>query len=209
MTNCWSEGALRAWLDRELPAEDMKSVAAHLGECSTCDALCTELAARAARVFSLVELLGEPETAAAARATKLRPILARAPFLSSSRWLWPGAAVALAAGLAIATLVVPKLQGPQETPEPLPVARVITPVLPATPLQSVAAAPMARSAVARTSPRKRAPKPARDYFLALDDEPIESGVIMRVAIQPGNAQADIVFDPGGRARAIRLVNDKY
>src|SRR5262249_3895870 len=61
MTNCWSEGALRAYLDRELPAEDMKSVAAHLGECSSCDALCAELAGRAARVFALIETLPKPE----------------------------------------------------------------------------------------------------------------------------------------------------
>jgi hypothetical protein len=127
--------------------------------------------------------------------------------------------VALAAGLAIASFIVPKLQGPAEPREPIPVAHVLTPgltpvltpVSPVTPVQGVdpAPLPMARTAVARTSPRKPTPKPARDYFLALDDEPIESGVIMRVAIQPGNAQADIVFDPGGRARAIRLVSNKY
>ena len=44
MTQCWSEGALRAYLDRELPSEEMQRVAAHLGECTVCDGLCTELA---------------------------------------------------------------------------------------------------------------------------------------------------------------------
>jgi anti-sigma factor RsiW len=202
MTNCWSEGALRAWLDRELPAEDMKAVAAHLGECSVCDAACTELAARASRVFSMLETLGEADVA-----VKVRPM----PLRTGSRWLWPGAAVALAAGLAIASFVVPKFQ---ERPEPAPVARVLRPapsVLPVPPVETIETAPVpaAHSAVARISPRKPTPKPAGDYFLALDDEPIESGVIMRVAIEPGNAQADIVFDPGGRARAIRLVSNKY
>jgi hypothetical protein len=47
-----------------------------------------------------------------------------------------------------------------------------------------------------------------DYFLALDDEPIESGVVMRVGVDPGNLQADIVFGPDGRAHAIRLVSGK-
>ncbi len=44
MTECWSEGTLRAYLDRELPSEEMQRVAAHLGECTVCDCLCTELA---------------------------------------------------------------------------------------------------------------------------------------------------------------------
>lgn len=202
MTNCWSEGALRAWLDRELPAEDMKAVAAHLGECSACDAQCTELAARAARVFSMLETLAEPAPAAA---VKPRPM----PAPTASRWLWPGAAVALAAGLAIASFIA------QNPPERGPTANVVQPVVqpvaPPAPIQTIDLPPatVAQSAAVRTSPRKPVVKPAGDYFLALDNEPIESGVIMRVAIQPGNAQADIVFDPGGRARAIRLVSNKY
>jgi hypothetical protein len=62
--------------------------------------------------------------------------------------------------------------------------------------------------VAKVLRRKPAASPEMDYFVALDDQPIESGVIMRMAIQPGNAQADIVFDPAGRARAIRLVSNR-
>jgi anti-sigma factor RsiW len=202
MTNCWSEGSLRAWLDRELPAADMKAVAAHLGECSACDALCTELSARAARVFSMLETLAEP-VAATALASNLRPMASRTP----SRWLWTGAAVALAAGLAIASFIAQKPQEAGPTAQAPPQVVPVEPVQPSLP--EVAPAPAAHSAVVRSSPRKSAAKPDRDYFLALDDEPIESGVIMRVAIQPGNAQADIVFDPGGRARAIRLVSNKY
>jgi len=45
-------------------------------------------------------------------------------------------------------------------------------------------------------------------FLALDDEPIETGVVMRVGVEPGNVLADIVFGPDGRAHAIRLVNSR-
>src|SRR6476646_10451030 len=110
MTNCWSEGALRAYLDRELSSADMKAVAAHLGECSACDALCAELAGRAARVFALLETLPAPE-----QTIRMRPAPSRAP----SRWLWPGAAVALAAGLAIASIAVQK----RESPAPVAVIR--------------------------------------------------------------------------------------
>jgi Putative zinc-finger len=202
MTNCWSEGALRAYLDRELSAADMKAVAAHLGECSACDALCTELAGRAARVFALLEALPEPKV------VTMRPAPSRAP----SRWLWPGAAVALAAGLAIASIVVSH----REDPAPVAVQKVPPPQLQPDPVEPmptgrilpVATAPAARPAVAKVLRRKPASSPEMDYFVALDDQPIESGVIMRMAIQPGNAQADIVFDPAGRARAIRLVNNR-
>jgi hypothetical protein len=209
MTNCWSEGALRAYLDRELPAADMKAVAAHLGECSACDALCAELAGRAARVFSLLEMLPEPKVA-----VPIRPV----PVRAVSRWLWPGAAVALAAGLAIASIVVQKRENPA------PVANVVVPpvpqlqesaraeqivpsvIRPVTTASSVSTA--ARPAIARVLRPKRAATPEMDYFVALDDQPIESGVILRMAIEPGNAQADIVVDPAGRARAIRLVSNK-
>jgi hypothetical protein len=203
MTNCWSEGALRAYLDRELSAADMKAVAAHLGECSACDALCTELAGRAARVFALLEALPEPKI------VPIRPAPSRAP----SRWLWPGAAVALAAGLAIASIVVSN----REDPAPVAVHTVPPPSRQPDPVEPVATgeirpvttAQPARPAVARVLRRKPAASPEMDYFVALDDQPIESGVIMRMAIQPGNAQADIVFDPAGRARAIRLVSNRH
>jgi anti-sigma factor RsiW len=205
MTNCWSEGALRAYLDRELPAADMKAVAAHLGECSACDALCAELAGRAARVFSLLEMLPEPTVAA-----PIRP----APARTVSRWLWPGAAVALAAGLAIASVVVQKRENPapvahtsvQQESIPLESAPAEPVTSPA--IRPAAVVPTARPAVAKVLRPKHAPPPEMDYFVALDDQPIESGVIMRMAIQPGNAQADIVVDPAGRPRAIRLVSNK-
>src|SRR5215510_11117936 len=111
MTNCWSEGALRAYLDRELPAEDMKSVAAHLGECSSCDALCVELAGRAARVFALLESLPEPERVAWKKPEPTRVL---------SRWLWPGVAAAMAAGLAIIGWIAPK----KLEPLPVPIVRL-------------------------------------------------------------------------------------
>ncbi len=202
MTNCWSEGALRAYLDRELPAEDMKSVAAHLGECSSCDALCAELAGRAARVFALLDVLPEPE-----RVMRRKP----EPVRALSRWLWPGVAAAVAAGLAILSWIAPK----KVEPRPVPIVRlpspappeILAPVLPPEPLPASEAS--AKPSMARAVRNKQPTSAKPDYFLALDDQPIESGVIMRVAFGPGKAQADIVFDPGGRARAIRLVSSKY
>ena len=81
MKVCWSEGELRAYLDRELPTEDMQRVAAHLRECTVCDGLCTELAARAAHVSALLEVLpawsgAMPRAATAARAPHRKVIWA-------------------------------------------------------------------------------------------------------------------------------------
>jgi hypothetical protein len=50
-------------------------------------------------------------------------------------------------------------------------------------------------------------KPEVQYFLALDDEPFEVGVVRRVALGPEEIPADVVFSPDGHPRAIRLVND--
>src|SRR5262249_13631943 len=150
MTNCWSEGALRAYLDRELSGEDMKSVAAHLGECSSCDALCAELAGRAARVFALLETLPEFEPVG-----RLRP----APSRGAWRWRWPGAAVALAAGLAIASLVLPRKQE-----QPPPMARIAPPAVVEGPVEILrpsepAVAPIERPAMVRSARSKRPAAP--------------------------------------------------
>jgi hypothetical protein len=42
-----------------------------------------------------------------------------------------------------------------------------------------------------------------DYYLALDDQPIETGYIMRLDI--GDRQADVIFDGDGNPRAIHPV----
>ena len=194
MTQCWPEGALRAYLDGELPAEDMQRVAAHLGDCTVCDGLCRELAARAAHVSALMELL--PEWGAA---------MPRAAIPAGRRANWIAIAVALAAGLALTAYLLPDRHpreavvrpAPAPAPAPPPVAVTVAAVTPA-----LVAEPPAQRRPRRVRPT--APEPA--YFVALDDEPFESGVIMRVAVKPGNAQADIVFGPDGRAHAFRLVN---
>jgi len=195
MTECWSEGALRAYLDRELPTEDMQRVAAHLRECKVCDGLCTELAARAAHVSALLELL--PEWSA----TMPRPAIA-----ARRRPNWIGIAVALAAGPVLAAYLLPKHTATEAIVVP---AQMPVPALAAPPVATAAAEVIpvpAEPPAPRRVRRARRPAPEQAYFVALDDEPFESGVIMRVDVKPGNVQADIVFGPDGRAHAFRLVN---
>jgi len=49
------------------------------------------------------------------------------------------------------------------------------------------------------------PDPLLTSFIALDDEPIETEVIVRVTLDDGLAQADVMVGPDGRAHAIRMV----
>jgi anti-sigma factor RsiW len=203
MTQCWSEGALRAYLDRELSPDEIQQVAAHLKECADCDGRCRELSAKAEQVAALIDLLPELEM-------ETLQVPLRMPSRASSRPRvgWVGAAVALAAGLGIAAYVIPR---PQVNPV---VTAVAPPVVPA----PVAVPQTVTAVTAPTGERRMAVRPARRLarpairpaanagdFVALDDEPFESGVIMRVAVTPGSTQADIVFGPDGRARAFRLV----
>ena len=203
MTQCWSEGALRAYLDRELSPDEIQQVAAHLKECATCDGHCRELSAKAEQVAALIDQLPEPEV-------ETLHVPLRMPGRASSRPRigWVGAAVALAAGLGIAAYVVPRPQvnpvvtavAPPVVPAPVAVPQTVTVVTAPAGERSLAVRPARRL----TRPTIRPVVNAGD-FVALDDEPFESGVIMRVAVTPGSTQADIVFGPDGRARAFRLV----
>jgi len=196
MTECWSTGDLRAAIDRELPPETLQRIAAHLEECGKCRAEHAELAARAARVMASVEeLISVP-----------RPVRATVKTTHGLRWAVP---LALAAGLAIGWMVLPKRTAPPATPPAKHVA-----VVPAQkPLEQSTA-----EAVPPT-PRRVLPRPVRTTarrarpetvdFVALDDRPIDNGVVMRVSWGPENLQADIIFGPDGSARAYRLVNANY
>jgi hypothetical protein len=44
-------------------------------------------------------------------------------------------------------------------------------------------------------------------FIALDNEPIETGIVVRVAFGPDQVQADVIIAPDGRPRAYRLVEN--
>jgi anti-sigma factor RsiW len=45
-------------------------------------------------------------------------------------------------------------------------------------------------------------------FVALDNEPIDAGLVVRVSLGPDNVQADVVVSADGRARAYRLVSNQ-
>jgi hypothetical protein len=61
-----------------------------------------------------------------------------------------------------------------------------------------------RAAVTRRT-RRHAEKPRVDYYVALDSEPIDSGLVVRVALEDG-LLADVIVDEQGRARAVRPLN---
>jgi anti-sigma factor RsiW len=155
MNECWTDGDLRAYLDRELPGPDRDRAAAHLAVCGECGARFREIKARAERVATALSALADGiSTVRAPRraAPKVR--------------LWPrwAAAAAVAAGLAL-VLISPKVQAPSP-------------------------------AVARQ----------KAEFVALDNEPIDAGLVVRVSVGPNNVQADVIFSADGRARAYRLVD---
>src|SRR5215469_15625642 len=115
MSECWSEGELRAYLDQELTAADMEKVARHLEVCSECGDLWSELAGRAARVSELMGALPDLNEADRVRRMPVRRMAMR-------RWGW--AAGALAAGVALGVAMMPKHPQPQAvvTPVAIPVA---------------------------------------------------------------------------------------
>jgi anti-sigma factor RsiW len=187
MSQCWSEGELRAYLDSELPPRDMELAAAHVKECAACGALYAELESRAARVAILLEAL--PVVPPALEL----PQLARRERM---RWRWAGAA--MAAALLLGLFRMPKrIEKVAASPQRQP------PIVQAQPAPAPPPA-QTRPAVLR---RKVKLKPQVQYYMALDDEPIETGIVVRVALDNGQVPADVILGPDGRARAIRLVSD--
>ncbi len=192
MTGCRSEGELRAYIDRELTPTELNAVAGHVAECDACRNALEELERRAARIAALMGDLRESA-----------PVEVPA---RQREWRWAAAGLALAAGVALVFIVIPRK--PAE-----PVAAVVPASAPQAPPIN-ASVPFSEKAVEeKVAPPVRAKRqpPARakeaEYFLALDDEPIELGVIQRVKLGPASIPADVVFGPDGRARAIRLVSN--
>ena len=62
-----------------------------------------------------------------------------------------------------------------------------------------------RSSARRASPAVP-PRATLAGFMALDDDPIDAGVVLRVALAAGQ-QADVIYSSDGRPRAIRLVSE--
>jgi anti-sigma factor RsiW len=197
MTQCWHEGELRAYLDRELSPGDMERAAAHIEECGACGRRYAEIAARAARVTASLQALGQPETP---ETLVTMPAMPRRAAVSGR---WMAAAGALAATVAIALVLTPKHPQRQDAvvATPPPPARTAPAPAPAAPPPATVKPAIIRRAV----PKK--PKPQVEYYVALDDEPIETGVVVRVGLDNGLVPADVIFGTDGRARAIRLVND--
>jgi len=189
MRQCWGDGDLRAYVDGELA--DRAQVAAHLQLCAECSARYCEIAARAARVSKLMTML--PAAAPAVTPPTL-------PARRDHRRRWTAAAITLAAALAIAFVLLPK----RGAVHPAPLAKAPAPVA----VASVAAAP-AGPAPSRVIRHAAARRPAaREGFLKLDDDPIETGVIVRVSAENGDVQADLIIGPDGRAHAIRVVSNQ-
>jgi hypothetical protein len=206
MTACWSEGELRACLDRELPADEMARIGTHLGECPACRALYVDLSGRAAQVAEWMSALPEVEVPA----WPPRTVRYLAPRRTRVRWV-PVAVGALAAGLALLAMAVANRGDRQVSitpPETAPAQEAAAGIAPpAVPTIEPQPAPTVRPAVLR-SRRAAARQPKTDFYLALDDDPIETGLVVRVALDPGAVQADVILGPDGRARAFRLVSDK-
>jgi hypothetical protein len=187
----------------------MDRVAAHLGECAECARLSAELAARAGRVGAQLEALLEalPEALPVPPLEWVTPETRRA----TGGRRWAGVAAALAAGLVLAALLLPRHQDAAAVAVPAPVAASALPPNMAehTAQPLIVVAPARTAALPRKVRRPLLPvRTVNNEFLALDDEPIETGVVMRVGVEPGNVQADVVFGPDGRAHAIRLVGNR-
>jgi hypothetical protein len=181
----------------------MDRVAGHLEVCSECGDHWAELAGRRARVSALMDALPVPDRTVS---------ISRAPRRArTTTWQWAGVAAALAAGLALGVLALPKRQ--PEAAVVLPPA----PVVRAMPDPVELPAPQVVNAAARPG-RVRPPQPSKrnslqdvrssDDFVSLDDEPISTGVVLRVELGPKGIPADVIFGSDGRPHAIRLVNSK-
>ena len=197
MKECWDEGRLRAYLDRELPLEEMTRIAVHVGGCAECHARYNELAGSVARVAALMEALEVGAVASAPgpsqrRWTMRRRIAAR-PVAT--------AILALAAAAALAFVLLPKRS---EATRPV-VAPHVVPVRPVMQQADTPTVEAPEPSPARAKSPKRVKPPNVKYYLALDDEPIDTGVVMRVALNGTGVQADVIFDADGRPRAIRTV----
>ncbi|HUI58352.1 MAG TPA: zf-HC2 domain-containing protein [Bryobacteraceae bacterium] len=194
MRECWPEGDLRAYLDWELPAEDQDRLAAHLETCAECRDRYAEVARRAARVSSLMDVLPEPAEDAVA--------LAGGGSRSPARGRWASAALALAAALAFTVVMLPK-------PGKQPAQAVAPPVgpRPAEPAPAVVRPAVIRGPVVRRA-RMHSPVSHADYYVSLDNEPIETARVVRVSLEDSDVQADLIVGPDGLAHAIRLVSIK-
>ncbi len=199
MKECWSEGDLRAYLDRELAPVEMERAAAHVAQCPECGARCDALSERAARISQWMDALAEPQSRDREGAG-IKSSSTPAP--PRPAWKWAAAALAAAAAIFIAITAVPR--------HPTPPAPAIEAAAPPA-VHRVEPAPPVREAAVRPRPPRRLPAhhPAErtETFVALDNEPFEAGWVVRMALGPDQIQADVVFSADGRARAYRFIGN--
>jgi hypothetical protein len=197
MSPCRSEGELRSLIDRELPGEQVTAIEQHLAECAACAAAYQALSQRAIFVGSLMDSLSEeiPAGRTPARPTVKRPVF------------WATAA-ALAATLIFALVLSRHAANRpvQAIVEPPPAPSYVEPAPAPEPVRLPVASAAAREPqrVHRLPARRPMATPVQ-YYMALDEEPIDTGLVMRVAL-PSGVQADVIVDGDGRARAIRPVS---
>jgi anti-sigma factor RsiW len=193
MKRCWLEGDWRAYYDRELPSEEMAAGGRHLEECPACAGLYREVSERAARVAGWLREIDAAEVVACAAPVRLA---------RRRRWVAPAAAAGIAAVLLLGVWLWPGSKG-SKIAAPAPRPAVVAANAP--PAAARPASPVRAQGNRR---RLRQPlKPTRvDYYMALDDEPLESGVVVRMALNDSGSQADVLFDAMGRPRAVRPVN---
>jgi hypothetical protein len=192
MSPCRSEGELRSLIDRELPGEQVAAIEQHLAQCAGCAAAYQSLWQRAAYVGSLMDSLSEeiPAGVSAIRPTARRPVF------------WATAAVLAATLIFALVLSRHAVNRPaQAIVEPRPAPSYVDPAQ--TPAPQPAA--VAESPRVHRLPSRRPMATPVQYYMALDEEPIDTGLVMRVAL-PSGVQADVIVDGDGRARAIRPVS---
>ena len=191
MKQCWPEGDLRAYLDRELAPDEMERAAAHLAECPECSGRCDALSATAQRVSAWMDGVDTCGCAGRRAATPR-----------------PGGMEVCGSGAGRSGRNRNRHHGggasgrqPARTVHVAPVPAV----------QPDELVPRAHEAVIRPErprrPRARRPIERTENFVALDNEPFEAGWVVRMALGPDQIQADVVFSADGRARAYRLVSN--
>jgi hypothetical protein len=203
MSGHLEQGDLRAWLDGELMPEAAAMVATHLGTCVACAAERDELASRASRVASAMSLLSSDAVGVPAFAPRIAPTPVIAmPVRSVWRWAVPAAAMAAALAFTMFVHRTPGTPGIASTPGVLRPVESSSSTM-TSPVPSAVAAKVRKP---RVTPVAQSPKSVLETFLALDDEPIETGMVVRVSSESGDVQADVLVGPDGRAHGIRILN---
>lgn len=201
---CLDEGALKAYLDNELPEAQMRRAAGHLEACAPCRDRLGRIETTAGRVNAWLAALAPEDLPALDEAVPR--IAARTRGL---RWRWAAAALGGALAASVALFVA-------TAPAPKKEARVAKPQAPLTDVRRSVGTVRYRAA----SVRKRFPvhrtkpvPPLDDLALFADADPMQIGMVVRVMLPVTDASftgaqeiaADLVIGEDGRARAIRLV----